>query len=396
MAVNGETAAYGSADVSLASLAEDPHPHLAALRTQAPVAWVPAVGGWMVTGREPASAVMRDAGTFTVDDPRFTTARITGPSMLSLDGPEHARHREPFTEPFRPRAVQASFAGSVGRETDRLLDGLLPLGEADLRRQFAGPLAAVVMAEAVGLRDVPVSGILAWYDAIVSAVDALTRGRTASGEGAAAYTALRAAVAGTVDAGREDSLLVRAATGALEVHEIASNAAVLLFGGIETTEGMITNARLHILGTPGTDDLLRREPEVLDNVIEESLRLEPGAAVVDRYATRDTELAGARIAAGDLVVVSLAGANRDPAVFTDPDRFDPRRRNARSHLAFAHGPHYCLGAHLARLEARVALRACLDRLPALRLDDRSTSSPYGLVFRKPQRLTARWDVRDAD
>lgn len=393
MVTAGEDAVRAVTDVSPAALAADPHPRLAALRAHAPVAWVPALNGWMVTEREAAVAVMRDSGTFTVDDPRFTTAQVIGPSMLSLEGPEHARHRGPFTEPFRPRAVHTAFTRTAVRETDRLLDGLVARGEGELRREFAGPLAAVVMADVLGLRDVPVADVLAWYDAIVRAVDALTRGERAGEKGPAAYAALRAAVAGTVDTGRADSLLVQAATaGALAVSEIASNAAVLLFGGIETTEGMITNALLHILGTPGAADLLRAEDRLLDNAIEESLRLEPGAAVVDRYAARDTELAGVAIPAGDLVIVSLAGANRDPAVFPDPDRFDPHRPNARAHLAFAHGPHYCLGAHLARLEARIALRACLDRLPGLRLDDRSPSAPHGLVFRKPPRLAVRWDV----
>jgi cytochrome P450 len=379
--------------VTLAELAEDPHPHLAELRAQAPVVWLPALGGWMVTGRGLAVEVMRDAAVFTVDDPRFTTARVVGASMLSLDGAEHVRHREPFVEPFRPRAVDASFGDTVRREADRLLDGLLPDGGAELRRDFAGPLAAVVMAEVLGLTDVPVPAILSWYDAIVQAVDRLTHGDGAGTDGPAAYAALREAVAGTLDAGSAESLLVRAAAdGRLGLPELASNAAVLLFGGIETTEAMIANALLHILAAPGTAARLLAEPDLLDNAIEESLRLEPGAAVVDRYATRDTDLAGVRIHAGDLVTVSLAGANRDPAVFPAPDRFDIHRPNARLQLAFAHGPHYCVGAHLARLEARTALRACFERLPGLRLDDRQPSAPRGLVFRKPPTLAVCWQL----
>jgi cytochrome P450 len=127
--------------------------------------------------------------------------------------------------------------------------------------------------------------------------------------------------------------------------------------------------------------------------IEESLRLEPAAAVVDRYATCDARLGGTGIRAGDQVTVSIAGANRDPAVFGDPDRFDVRRPNAGRHLAFAHGPHFCLGAHLARLEAQVAIDTLLARLPRLRLDPRYPSAPRGLVFRKPPDLRVRWNIR---
>ena len=386
----GKTLKLGDV-VTLAELAEDPHPHLAELREQAPVVWLPALGGWMVTGRQLALEVMRDAAAFTVDDPRFTTAQVVGASMLSLDGAEHVRHREPFLEPFRPRAVHASLGDAVRREVDRLLDGLAPLGAAELRRDFAGPLATAVMAEVLGLTEVPIPAILAWYDAIVRAVDRLTHGEEAGSEGPAAYAALREAVAGTLHAGSADSLLARAAAdGRLGLPELASNAAVLLFGGIETTEAMIANALLHILAEPGTAAQLLLDPDLLDNAIEESLRLEPGAAVVDRYATGDIDLAGVRIHAGDLVTVSLAGANRDPAVFTDPDRFDIHRPNARLQLAFAHGPHFCVGAHLARLETRTALRACFERLPDLRLDEGSPNAPRGLVFRKPPTLAVRW------
>ena len=100
--------------------------------------------------------------------------------------------------------------------------------------------------------------------------------------------------------------------------------------------------------------------------------------------------AGAGIARGDLVRVSISAANRDPATFGDPDRFDVRRRNARRHIAFAHGPHVCLGMHLARLEAHTALQRLLDRLPGLRLDGPAPRA-RGLIFRKPPAVNVRWD-----
>jgi cytochrome P450 len=111
---------------------------------------------------------------------------------------------------------------------------------------------------------------------------------------------------------------------------------------------------------------------------------------VDRYATRDVDLGAARIRQGDLVTVSIAGANRDPAVFDSPDRFDPRRPNVGRHLAFARGPHFCIGAQLARLEAVTAVNTLLARLPSLRLDDSRPAEIRGLVFRKPRTLHATW------
>ncbi|MER5198366.1 cytochrome P450 [Streptomyces sp. NPDC002755] len=378
------------AATTLAELARDPHPRLALLRAREPVSWLPELGGWLVTRRDLALSVMRDAETFTVDDPRFSTAQVVGPSMLSLDGDHHTRHREPFTAPFRPRAVRDGFAAFIERETDRLVTALEPTGAAELRRAFAGPLAVAVVTEALGLVGTTGDTVLAWYDSIVQSVSDITAGQEAGPAGVAAYARLRTAVEVTVADRGASSLLVSAA-GQLTVPEVASNAAVLMFGGIETTEAMITNALLHLLLHPDQLALVRADAALLDGAIEESLRLEPGAAVVDRYATRDTVLGPATIHRGDLVTVSLTGANRDPAVFPEPDRFDVRRENARLQLAFAHGPHYCLAAHLARLEARIALQHLLERLPALRLDPDHPAAPYGLVFRKPGTLHVRWD-----
>jgi cytochrome P450 len=193
--------------------------------------------------------------------------------------------------------------------------------------------------------------------------------------------------------GRSSLLAGAAAAGdgtGLSGDEVVSNAAVLMFGAIETTEGMISNVVLHLLSHPAQLAQVAADPGLVPDAVEESLRLEPAAAVVDRYATRDVRLGTASVRRGDLVTVSLAGAGRDPAVFTDPDVFDVRRPNAKLHLAFAHGPHFCLGAHLARLEAQAAVRAVLS-LPGLRLDPDHPSAPRGLVFRKPPALHVRWD-----
>jgi cytochrome P450 len=342
-----------------------PHAALRELRErEGPVAWVPALDAWLVLTRAQALEVMRDDATFTVDDPRFTTGRVVGPSMLTLDGAEHARHREPFARPFRRAAVLERFTPLVEAEARRLADALSP-GD-DVRRGFAGPLAAAIVTHALGLEAVGVERVLAWYDAIVSAVTDLTAGRPLPRSGAEGFAALR------------EALLANGVPG----DEAVSNNAVLLFGGIETTEGMIANAFWHLVTNPDALAAVRADRALLVNAVEESLRLEPAAATIDRYATRDAD----PIRAGDLVSVSIAAANRDPLVFDDPDRFDVRRANAKLHLAFAHGPHVCIGMHLARLEAHVALHVLLERMPEPRLADPAEAAPRGLVFRKPPAL----------
>jgi cytochrome P450 len=377
--------------VTLADLEADPHPVLARLRADAPVSWVPVLGAWLVTGYDLAVEVLRDARTFTVDDPRFSTAKVVGPSMLSLDGAQHARHRGPFNRAFRHDEVHARLASFTRAETSRLVSAIEPRGAAELRRAVAGPLAATVMAEALGLGQADPARILTWYDGIVAAVQAEAANAVVGSVGTSAFAELAASLQKVIAAPGSASLLSQA-SGSLTETEAISNAAVLMFGGIETTEGMIANALLHLLSSPAQLDLVLADLGLVPAAIEESLRLEPAAAVVDRYATSDAGLGGADIRAGDQVTVSITGANRDPVVFSEPDTFDVRRPNAGRHLAFAHGPHFCLGAHLARLETQAAIETLLARLPRLRLDHRFPSAPRGLVFRKPPDLRVRWHL----
>jgi len=364
------------ARVTLAGLADDPHPILAELRAHEPVSWVPALDAWLVTRRDLVLDALRDAETFTVDDPRFSTGRVIGTSMLTLDGDEHARHRGPFARDFRLDAVRARFTALVEAEVERLIDAFATAGGAELRRALAGPLAVASTAFALGLERADASEVLGWYGAIVASVNAITAGDPPTDAGREAFAALR------------ERLAPQLVFDGLTTDEAVSNAAVLLFGGVETTEGMIANALFYLLTNPEQLERVGKEPELLANAVEESLRIEPAAAVLDRYTTRDVELGGVRIAAREQVTLSLAAANRDPAFFAEPDVFDVTRESARHHVSFAHGPHVCVGMHLARLEARTALERVLGRFPTIRLA--AVDPPRGLVFRKPQTLSATW------
>ncbi|MEU4193730.1 cytochrome P450 [Kribbella sp. NPDC026611] len=369
--------------VTVADLERDPHPTLAAIR---PIGWIDAVNSWYVTSRALALDVLRDPETFTVDDPRFSTAQVVGPSMLSLDGTHHKAHRDPFEGPFSLAETRRRFTEPVQQTVSGLISALKP--PADLRARLAGPLSVAVVAYSLGLPPASAATVLDWYTAISASVSGVSAGRPVTAEGAAAFAELHKHVASGIDA--SESLLAVAAHAGLDTEAVVSNAAVFMFGGIETTEGMITNALWHLLTHRDQLELVLADPSLLPNAMEESLRLEPAAAVVDRYATRDVELAGASIRAGDMVTVSLAGAGRDPAVFDSPDDFLVQRPNARRHLAFASGPHICLGMHLTRLETLAALEAVL-RLPGLRLLPDSPP-PVGLVFRKPTALRVTWDA----
>src|SRR5262245_61351508 len=181
------------AAVTVADLDGDAHPLLHRLRAAEPVSWLPAVGGWLVTRHDLALAVMRDAVGFTVDDPRFSTAQVVGPSMLSLDGPEHERHRSAYAGVVRPRDVAERFAPFVSTVVEGRLAAIRERGHADLRTELAAPLAASVVAQALGLDggdDAAVGRLVGWYRAIVASVSAISAGSAPTPAGAEAMAAL--------------------------------------------------------------------------------------------------------------------------------------------------------------------------------------------------------------
>ncbi|MEM7336597.1 MAG: cytochrome P450 [Chloroflexota bacterium] len=380
------------AGLTLADLENDVHPILHRLRESEPVSWIPALDAWLITDRSLCIQVMRDSKTYTVDHPGFSTAQVVGPSMLSLDGMSHLKHRSPFKRPFRKSEVQRRFNDHVIQEINRLIDGFIAQEEAELRRDFAGPISVMTMIEALGMDETPVRNVLSWYDTIVDAVTRVSAGEPVSKEGKAAYQALNENLLPVLKRDADSSLLAAASGMAqgLTDEQIISNAAILLFGGIETTEGMIANALYHLLANPKQLETVRADLSIMPAVIEESLRMEPAATVIDRYTTADVQLGDAYIREGELVRISLAGANRDPKTFENPDEFDPYRSNLKEHVTFAQGPHVCLGIHLARLEAIESVKQLLIRLPNLAPKAGKIIKPTGLIFRKPQSVLANW------
>ena len=371
------------ADVDLETLAADPHAALARMRAYGPVVWVPAVGGWMVTRHAEAVAVLRDPLRFTVDDPRFSTAHVLGPSMLSTDGPRHRHHRDPFVGPLRRRMVESDLAPAIARIAGAVTQRLANTDGADLSADLAAPVAVEVMAELTGLTDVGVDRLLDVYRRIVAGVDDLSRGRPLRSEAVAAAGTLRSHIAAA------HAAPVLTDSSRLASDDLAANVAVILFGGIETGEGMNATALWYLLSEP--DVLEKCTPQSVPGLVEEAIRLEPPAARVDRYATADVRIGDAHIGAGDLVVVSITAANRDPDVFEQPDRFRLDRPSTKRHLSFATGPHACIGSWVARVETAAVVDAVVNHLPGIRFDADRSRPHRGLVFRKPEALWARWD-----
>lgn len=371
--------------MSVAELTVDPHPLLHRLRSEQPVAWIDSLDAWLVTSHDLSVEVMLDPDTFTVDNPRFSTRQVIGPSMLSLDGLDHRRHRDPFAGPFRAARIR-DLRDRIKRRADDLIAELVSAGNGDLRAGVAAPLAVDVMADILDLENVAAGDVLDWYRDIVDAVHAVTAGAEVPSSGIDAFRQLSEAVRASLSSSSLLTSVDRA--GDLSAEEMVSNVAVLLFGGIVTSESSTAVAFRYLLDNPEIHELLGQDRALVSPFVEETFRLEPTAAAVDRYATRDVTMAGANISEGDLVRVSISGANRDPAVFSDPDTLHLHRDQSAKSLTFARGPHACLGIHLARLETVSAVEALLEHpLPTV---SGALEPVTGLVFRVPDTLLVTW------
>ena len=379
------------ASITVEQLTANPYEALAELRQHEPVSWVPALNAWWVTRRDLALESMSDAETFTVDDDRFTTARILGTSMLNLDGPEHKRHRTAFVPPFRPKFLREELEERIMASATRLWDNTIT-GDGETRTGIAGPLAVETILDLMGL-EVETDEVLSWYSAFGQAITALTVGDEVPAVVDETLTRLKAYVSAVMEEGGNGFITNLVNDEILHLEEIPAAVAVILFGAIETSEAMTVNMFWHLFTHPETLERVRNDRTVIPDIVNESLRLEPAASWVDRYTTRDVELGDVTIPEGDLVSISLLGANRDPEVFPEPDRFDIDRPNLAQHLTFVKGPHTCLGLHVARAETSSALNAALDWEAEsgrpLVLDEDETTTPSGLIFRRVEKVTLR-------
>jgi len=366
------------------------------LREAEPVSWVPALGGWLVTGYALGREVLGRRRDFTVwAEPNLVRASL-GVMMLTSDGEEHDRQRLPFDEPFRLRSVRARFAGTVAARVETLIAELAPRGECELATEFAAPFAIGVAGDILGLSLDDVHRIRGFYDAFAGAMvyDGDPERQRRADAARASLDEILLGELVRVRAAPDPSVTSAVANDpqlGLTDEEIVAQLRVILFGAVETVESMILNSLLMLLRHPAELAAVRADAELLPNAIEEAMRLVPPVAFIERWTAAPTELGGVELGRGEFVGVSTLACNRDPRVFPEPCRFDVHRENARHHLAFSFGLHYCLGVNMARLQGAVALAALLERLPELELA--RAPKLCGFAFRKPAELRLRFTPR---
>jgi cytochrome P450 len=361
------------------SVREDPYPYYARLRAEAPVFRCEPHDFWVVSRHADVVHVLSNPAD-------FSSAKSVGPDkipgvpmMLTRDPPEHTRLRSLVGRAFTPRTV-AELAPRVHAVADRLVGRAVEQGAFDLVSAVAGPLPLVVIAEILGVSTDRSDDIARWSDATFEQL-----GGRVTPEGFGRYMQawgeFKAFLAPEIEARRAaprgDLLSVLCAAGedggTLSTSEILNFALLLLAAGNETATNLIGNAVAALVAHPTEADRVRRDPALVPSAIEEVLRFESPVQGLFRTTTRDVTLRGRALPADTKVMVLYASANRDPEQFPDPDRFDVGRSPNR-HLAFGHGIHFCLGAQLARLEARAALEALLRRTSSIRLDPRELPS----------------------
>ena len=351
-------------------VARDPYAVYRRLRDKDPVHRMRLIDAWVLTRYEHVDSMLRDHQRFGNQDRRFYDTGLT--TMLDVDAPVHTRLRSLVSRGFTPRSV-SRWHGRVQEIADRLLEAVAGRDRFDLIAALGYPLPVTVIAEMLGVPAEDMDRFEGWSNDIALLVEPVLT--PAQVEGVRRATeALFAYFETIVEARRREPRddLVSALLAAEEEgnkltrEELLSTMLLILVAGNETTRNLIGNGMLALLRRPDQLRRLRDAPELLEPAVDELLRYDSPVQLDGRLVLEDLEMGGKRLRAGEKVIGLIGAANRDPAAFENPDVLDIGRTE-KSHLSFGRGVHYCLGASLAILEARIAFRSLLDRFPSIRM-----------------------------
>ena len=385
----------------------DPYALYRRLQAVAPVHRSDLDGNWYVSGFDAGRQILGDprvgknnqfiVARHGVDPERLRIAqRRPRRSMLTVNPPEHTRLRGAAKGAFIPPAM-AAVQPRVAAIIDERLDRLAELGEADVMAELAFPMPVTVVGEMVGVPEEdrawfrPLMRTLVSSDSFKRTPEELTRVEQASDELEAYFFDL---IARRRKEPRDDLLtyfIGQADDGILDEDELFSTVTLLFFAGFLTTTNLIGNGLMALFDHPDEQARLWEHPELAASAVEEIVRFDSPIQFVHRNVLEDLELAGQHLSAGDVVMILLAAANRDPARFADPDCFDIGRTD-NLHLAFAWGLHFCLGARLARMEGQLVLAGLVQRFTRVEPAGEPVRNP-GLVIRGFDSLPVRFTPR---
>lgn len=357
----------------------NPYEGFKLLREHAPVSQLEAGGPWQVARHADVNAILRDHATFSSDVSMQPEENRGAPSMLFSDPPVHHRLRRLVSVAFKPSQILVQ-EEQIRLRCNDLLDAIPINTEVDLVTALAAPLPVIVIAEMLGVEDGDMATFKAWSDEIFSNIGEILFG-TPSPESERAAEEMNAYFLQRINDLREHpkshllGQLVATETeeGVLDDEELLSFCRLLLIAGNETTTGLITASARIFHENPNTLAELKQKPELAASFVEEALRFYSPFSATVRRTTKDVEISGQKIPAGELVVPLIASANRDEQVFTDPDSFK-LDRDTNPHLALGYGIHFCLGAHLARLEGKIVAEEMARRFCSVTLTNPKTAT----------------------
>jgi cytochrome P450 len=384
-------------EITLAELDCNPYPAFARLREREPISWIAALNMWYIVGYEDVRTALLDAARMTTASAQSTIFTTFGAHVLTTEGTTHDRYRQALRHPFTPTFVRAHLEPAIAAAATALVDELQKLGLADLRSAFASRLPIQVILLICGLPADAEPLVRRWYDSFEAALANFTGNesiRVVARRNLAEFHSLLDTAIHSVTLA-DDCLLARLvnapADERLDDDEIKRNLTIVFFGGISTVEALVLNSLWAMFEHADVLECAQRDLTILPQVIEETMRWLSPVQSATRHVKEPFEWRGIQFSANDTVNCMLGAANRDPSIFADPDRFDPRRANSRRHLGFATGSHACLGSHLAKAEVEIGLGTLLSRLHNIQLERSLTDPPTGYEFRQPRKLTVRWD-----
>jgi len=358
----------------------NPYPKYAQLRAKDPVHWSPLMDAWVVTRYAHVDAILRDHKRFSNDPrhrqraraPRTTVDNPGGQSMLFLDPPDHTRLRALVNKAFTPQAI-AALTRRIQAIVQELLEQIPEPSHFDLIDTLAYPLPVIVMAELLGIPPEDRARFKRWSERRARVLEPTITASEIQEANRAAHELddyFRGIITARRRAPRDDliSTLVAAeeAGDKLTLEEVLVMLRLLLIAGNETTTNLIGNGMLALLRHPDQLQMLRENPDLMDTAVEELLRYDTPVQVDARTVLEDVDIGGRHIAKGQGLILLLGAANHDPEVFSAPEQLDLTRRET-TNLSFGRGLHHCLGALLARAEARLALAGLLERFSDMRL-----------------------------
>jgi cytochrome P450 len=379
------TAEIPPVDLVSVEATRDPYAVLGDLRRRDPVHWSGRHRAWILTRHADVQAALTDdrlstdnitplqAKMSAPEQKRFTpAARMLGSWMLFNNPPVHTALRTPVRSAFTPRSVDGLRRRLVVA-VDDLLDELIARGSGDFVELVAFPLPALAIAELLGVPRHAHREFREWSRLLGALVVGKVSDERAWQKAMAAAEGFNELFGELIERYERkpadnliSALVSSSGTGGLQRDQLVGACTMLLFAGHETTTNLIASGVLALLTHPDQRDLIAAQPSVIDTAVEEMVRYDGPAKIVVRRVRSDHDLDGHALRAGQPVFIALAAANRDPDVFDDPESFDVRRDPNR-HLGFGWGQHFCLGAHLARVETAVVVNRLLERLPGMQL-----------------------------